>query len=72
MFGMPTFWWHVVQVIIGITILAAITFQITRTTSSQRVEVKAGGVANYYWKDAQVKTYPGGCQTIHAEKPPVK
>ncbi len=30
---MPTFWYHVAQIVIGITILGAITFSIVRTTN---------------------------------------
>ncbi len=30
---MPTFWWHVAQIIIGLTILVAITFKVVMPTS---------------------------------------
>lgn len=66
--GIPTFWWHVAQVVIGVTILGAITFSIVRTTKNERIIVKEGGSVVYQWKDAQIKPSFGGCVTLKTEK----
>lgn len=66
----PTFWWHVAEVIIGIVILSAITFQIVRPTNTQRTVVQSGGSKIDYWQGANVKPGFGGCVTVKSEKPP--
>lgn len=68
--NIPTFWWHVAQIVIGVTVLAALTFQIVRTTTTQKLVVKEGGKVEYYWKDAQVKPGFGGCVFIKSDKTP--
>lgn len=66
----PTFWWHVAQVLIGLTVLGAITYQIVRPTSNQKTVVQAGGTKVDYWSGAAVKPGFGGCVTIRADKAP--
>ena len=38
-------------------------------TFTQRTVVQAGGVANYWMKDAQISVGFGGCATFKPEKP---
>ncbi len=67
----PTFWFHVCQVIFLLAILGAITFQIVRPTNTQKTVVQAGGSKVDYWQGAAVKPGFGGCVTIQAVKTPV-
>lgn len=64
----PTFWWHVAQVLIGVSILGAITFQIVRPTNTQKTVVQAGGSKVDYWQGSTVKPGFGGCVTIQSDK----
>ncbi len=65
--NIPTFWWHVAQVVILVTILGAITFTIVRPTNTQRTVIQDGGKAVYNWKDAQISPRFGGCVTLKPE-----
>lgn len=68
--NLPTFWWHVAQVVIGVSVLGAVTFQIVRPTNTQKTVVQAGGSKVDYWQGAAVKPGFGGCVTIMADKAP--
>lgn len=68
--NIPTFWWHVAQVIIGVCVLGAVTFQIVRPTNTQKTVVQDGGKQIEYWKDSEVKPGFGGCVTIKSENTP--
>ncbi len=63
----PTFKFHLIHIIIGLTVLGAITFQIVRPTNTQKTVVQAGGSKVDYWSGATVKPSFGGCVTIHKE-----
>lgn len=64
----PTFWWHVIEVVIGVVILGALTFQIVRPTNTQKTVVQAGGSKVDYWQGSSVKPGFGGCVTIQSQK----
>lgn len=66
--NIPTFWWHVAQVVIGLTVLGALTFQIVRPTNNQKTVVQAGGSKVDYWQNSTVKPGFGGCVTIKSDK----
>lgn len=66
---MPTFWFHVVQILIGLILLGAVTFSIVRTTNTQKTVVQSGGSKIDYWQGSTVKPGFGGCVNIQAVKP---
>jgi hypothetical protein len=66
----PTFWLHVSEIVIGIVIIGAITFQIVRPTNTQKTTIQAGGTKVDYWQGSTVKPGFGGCVTIQAVKIP--
>lgn len=66
----PTFWLHVLEIIIAIIILGAITFQIVKPTTSQKTVVQSGGSKVDYWQGSTVKPGFGGCVTIQTDKKP--
>lgn len=66
--NIPTFWWHVAQVVFLLVILGAVTFSIVRTTKKESLVVQKDGVVNYLLKDAQIKPGFGGCATINLPK----
>lgn len=68
--NLPTFWWHVAQVVIGVAVLSAVTFQIVRPTNTQKTVVQAGGSKVDYWQGSMVKPGFGGCVTIQSSRPP--
>lgn len=66
---MNTLWFHIVEVILGIIIFGAITFQIVRPTNNQKTVVQSGATKVDYWQGSTVKPGFGGCVTIKSEKP---
>ncbi len=68
--SIPTFWLHIAEIVIGVVIIGAITFQIVRPTNSQKSTYQAGSTQIEYWKDSTVRPGFGGCVTIQTVKTP--
>lgn len=66
--NIPTFWWHVAQVVIGLTILGCFIFQFTRATTTQKTVVQSGGTKVDYWQGSTIKPAFGGCAIIKTER----